>query len=73
MNFKDILKIALAAKNKQIHRIIGGTKQARRLQSQYSSKFTLTKEQADARDTARKILREQSGTIKRTYSKTDLE
>lgn len=65
-SLKDVLKMALASKNKQAHRIAGGTKAGRRLQASHSEKYTITKGQSDER--IRELERESEG----THSKTDI-
>lgn len=36
-SLKDVLKLALAGKNKQAHRVVGGTKRGRQLLAQYNT------------------------------------
>lgn len=54
---KNILTLALAAKHKQQHRIVGGTKAARQLQASHSEKYVIPTENTDARDFRRNTQR----------------
>lgn len=69
MNFKDTIKAALAGKNKQAHRVSGGSKAGRRLLAQHkNSKDIIQRDNNEPRSLAEADFRECKA---RTNSKTD--